>query len=172
MFDTIVLATDSSANAERAAVVAGQLATACGATLVIVHVTPAFTGLMEVMEDLHAGRFPQPVEEEIEALAKASAGWEKTPFSRMPAPESAVRHLAAVAMERSAVIARDNGAKKIEQMVLEGDPATAIVGEARRRKAGLIVLGSRGLSDLKGLVMGSVSHKVLQLSDCPCVTVK
>ena len=36
----------------------------------------------------------------------------------------------------------------------------------------LIVVGTRGLSDLKGLLMGSVSHKLGQLSKVTCITVK
>ena len=36
----------------------------------------------------------------------------------------------------------------------------------------LIVMGRRGLGDLGGLLMGSVSHKVCHLADCACLTVK
>jgi nucleotide-binding universal stress UspA family protein len=36
----------------------------------------------------------------------------------------------------------------------------------------MIFLGSRGLGDIKGLLMGSVSHKVTQLAECTCVSVK
>jgi nucleotide-binding universal stress UspA family protein len=35
----------------------------------------------------------------------------------------------------------------------------------------LIVLGSRGLSDIQGLMFGSTSHKVTHLASCSCVTV-
>jgi nucleotide-binding universal stress UspA family protein len=33
-------------------------------------------------------------------------------------------------------------------------------------------MGTRGLSDIKGLFMGSVAHKVNQMASCTVVTVK
>ena len=33
-------------------------------------------------------------------------------------------------------------------------------------------MGRRGHGDLQGLLLGSVSHKVCQLADCACLTVK
>ena len=36
----------------------------------------------------------------------------------------------------------------------------------------MIFLGSRGLDDMVGLMMGSVSHKVMHLAPCTCVAVK
>ena len=39
-------------------------------------------------------------------------------------------------------------------------------------KVDLIVMGTRGLSDIKGLLLGSVSHKLIQLAPCPTLTVK
>jgi nucleotide-binding universal stress UspA family protein len=99
-------------------------------------------------------------------------GWEQTLFAQVPAPPSAVNFLSSVIVEEAENIARKQGAGKIERVITQGDPAAEIVAEANRRKAGLIIMGSRGHSDLKNLVMGSVSHKVLQLAECPCVIVK
>ena len=36
----------------------------------------------------------------------------------------------------------------------------------------LITVGSRGLSGLKGLFLGSVSHKLIEETECPCLVVK
>jgi nucleotide-binding universal stress UspA family protein len=51
-------------------------------------------------------------------------------------------------------------------------PARAILEQARDLEATLIVLGSRGLGALGGLLLGSVAHKVLQLSACPVLVVR
>jgi nucleotide-binding universal stress UspA family protein len=54
--------------------------------------------------------------------------------------------------------------------LLEGPAADAIVGVADTRHADAIVVGSRGLGHVRA-VLGSVSHDVLHLADCPVVVV-
>lgn len=53
-----------------------------------------------------------------------------------------------------------------------GNPAEEIVAYARKNGADLIVMGTRGLSVMQEIFLGSVSHKVLQLSPCPVLLVK
>jgi nucleotide-binding universal stress UspA family protein len=55
---------------------------------------------------------------------------------------------------------------------MHGGAAREILRFARAEDAGMIVMGSRGLSDLAGLVMGSVTHKVLHLADRPVLVVR
>lgn len=50
--------------------------------------------------------------------------------------------------------------------------AAEIVAAAKSYSADLIIVGSRGLSDLSSLFLGSVSHQVLSRSDCPLLVVK
>jgi nucleotide-binding universal stress UspA family protein len=47
-----------------------------------------------------------------------------------------------------------------------------ILEMARELDAGLIVMGSRRLSDWEGLYLASVSHRVLHLADCPVFVVR
>lgn len=54
----------------------------------------------------------------------------------------------------------------------EGRAAQAILEAAEIEGADAIVMGSRGLSDLAGLLLGSVTHKVIQLSHCPVVVAR
>jgi nucleotide-binding universal stress UspA family protein len=53
-----------------------------------------------------------------------------------------------------------------------GGPARAILEHARDVDATMIVLGSRGLSALGGLLLGSVAHKIIQLASCPVLVVR
>ena len=53
-----------------------------------------------------------------------------------------------------------------------GNPARDIVDYARAEGINHIVIGSRGMGSLKGIVLGSVSSKVVQLAGCPVTIVK
>ena len=56
--------------------------------------------------------------------------------------------------------------RTVEVRVLEGRPATEIVAEAERLSADLIVMGARGLSTVRRLLVGSVSSEVVDHAHC------
>ena len=51
-------------------------------------------------------------------------------------------------------------------------PIEAIIAAARRRRAGVIVIGSRGLGFARRLMLGSVSRGVVRRAGCPVLVVK
>ena len=53
-----------------------------------------------------------------------------------------------------------------------GLAAREIVDDAIEVNADVIVMGSRGRSDLAGLLLGSTAHKVIHLSDRPVLVVR
>jgi len=61
---------------------------------------------------------------------------------------------------------------KAQIAYLQGDPAVQIVHLAEKENYQLIVIGSRGLGNIKEMMLGSVSHKVSQMSHCPVLIVK
>ena len=58
------------------------------------------------------------------------------------------------------------------ERALAGHVAQAIIDAAAADGAELIVMGSRGLSDLRGLLLGSVTHNVIQLADRPVLVAR
>jgi nucleotide-binding universal stress UspA family protein len=54
----------------------------------------------------------------------------------------------------------------------EGDPAHEIVALARERGAGLIIVGSRGQTGLRRLILGSVARNVLLHAPCSVLVVR
>jgi nucleotide-binding universal stress UspA family protein len=61
---------------------------------------------------------------------------------------------------------------KVQPLLLKGNPAEQILKLATKQQADLLVLGSRGVSGLKAILLGSVSHKVVQHASCSVMVVK
>ncbi len=172
MFNTIVAATDGSAHADKAVGLASDLAKKNDAKLVLIHVLLSgdrAERLKEWAEVEHIGGAARS------GLATALA---EVPLAKAPTvgdPYPSAQVLQAIGdqlMQSSKRIAAERGVKEIKGVVTDGDPAKAILDCAKTEGADLIVVGSRGLNDLKGLLLGSVSHKVAHLADCTCITVR
>ncbi len=174
MFKTILAPIDGSDHATKAAGLAAELAKTYGAKLILLHVTLQ-------------GEAPAQLRRlaEVEHLVEA-APREQLPVANLPAGlGSALRSLEEnqqsqaiyQALGRQILDIAERAAKagdvaEIETRMVSGDPTDQIIKAAEGLAADLIVMGSRGLGDLKGLLLGSVSHKVASLAPCTCVTVK
>jgi nucleotide-binding universal stress UspA family protein len=83
------------------------------------------------------------------------------------APNDEALGLIAAASERAR---KGTPAVSLSSEVLHEDAASALVSKGRNAFA--LVLGSRGLGDLAGLLLGSVSLAVAARADCPVVVVR
>lgn len=148
MLKNIVVPIDGSECADKAIELAADISAKYKAKLVLVHAIPT----TEVPEELK--HFA-----EVEHLA-GPPGYIRYKY----VAEGIMREA-----ERKAAIC---GAQDVDTVFADGDAAAAIIEQAKKCKADMIVMGSRGLSSLKGLLMGSVSRKVSELARCTCVTVR
>jgi nucleotide-binding universal stress UspA family protein len=144
MFDRILLPTDGSDVAFKAAERAVALAKLAGAPLHVVFVLEPYpyTGIG----------------------ATNSAGVQEY--------LAAAQRQAAEALAGIRVLAQVPGVSLSAETVEGSSPAEQIVEAARRCGADLIVMGSHGRTGLARVVLGSVAGKVLMLSPVPVMVVK
>jgi universal stress protein A len=81
-------------------------------------------------------------------------------------------------MRESAARRVDEEVKKVQNqgveasgMITEGVPTQAIVDAAEQIGANLIVMGTRGLTGLKHVVLGSVAERTIRHAPCPVLTI-
>ena len=99
---------------------------------------------------------------EFEVLPRGGPAPTETGSEAHQAVDAAVAELTAAGIKASGEIVDS----------LFGRTARVIVDEADRHDAGVIMMGSRGRTDLAGLVLGSTAHKVIHLSDRPVLVVR
>lgn len=142
--ETIVVATDFSEAANHAVAVAVEYAKHFESELILVH---AYRVDIPVASPLTGGGYilPDGFYEQLSSQAKTHV--------EQAASEIAADDVAAVG------IAVDQPA------------ASAIIETAEERKADLIVMGTRGLTGIKHVALGSVADRVVRMAPCPVLTV-
>ena len=139
----IIVGTDGSEGAERAVSVAAGLVKAIDGTLLLVNVSQS--GLsqeqLRTIDWLHITEGDALEGISDRILAKADA------------------------------LARARGAVKVETISSAGDPAEALIKIVKDEHADALVVGRRGLGQLKGLLLGSVSQKLASLAPCVAIIV-
>jgi nucleotide-binding universal stress UspA family protein len=91
-----------------------------------------------------------------------------------PATDLEIPHDAANLVEKTVARLKEENVNSQGKIVTapSGRVVPEILGVAETFGADLIVVGSRGLSDFSGLLVGSVSHKLMQHASCPVLVVR
>ncbi len=176
MIKTILVATDGSGHAKKAIDLAADIAGKYGARMVILHVLLRHTSEFDVETLCKENAMPAALQQKFDELRKAflemvSASYEAGPMS-ISIPDDVLNDVGNLILDNARQRAESKGVKDISAHIADGPPADTIIAAAEKENADMIVLGSRGLGNIAGLLMGSVSHKVSHLSDRTCVTVK
>lgn len=150
MIKTILAPSDGSDHAKKAVALAAGLAQKYDARLILLNVMRGFGS-----EDIPEGLRKYAQAEHIEGTQR-----------------DILESIGNQIVHEAESIAQEHEALQITTQVEVGDPVATILSVAKNQDVDLIVMGSRGLGTLKGLLLGSVSHKVGQLCECTCMTVK
>jgi nucleotide-binding universal stress UspA family protein len=74
-------------------------------------------------------------------------------------------------LERCKDMANKSGIN-IHTVLIEGDPASKIIRYSEMEKFEIIIIGSRGMGQLKEMILGSVSNKVLHHAKCSVMVIR
>lgn len=171
MFKTIVVPFDGSNPSENALQYAAELAREYGAKLILVHVLLRGTSV-PVMQELAEGKgFLGEVADDlvdVETIPIATVAGVAAPMEVIS--DETLEKFGNLLLDRAQAEAK--AAKDVRKRILDGDPAKAILDCVQEEHGDLLVIGSHGVGDLKSLLLGSVSHKLIEGSKCPCLVVK
>ncbi len=170
MFETILVPTDSSEYAIKAVALASDIAEKYEAHMILLHVLPRGPmpeALRRMAQTEHISSHGSGESAPLSPEGKFPAS---TIFGHEDDTREVRRFIAEDIMAHAKRTAKERGVENASDVIEDGDPTEQILRHVTD-SANLIVMGSRGLSDLKSLLMGSVSHKVSQLSPCTRVAV-
>lgn len=174
MFRTIVAATDGSDHARNALTAAADIAAKYGARLVIVHALLRGAPIDELNTIGDRVGFPDKLRDTLRDLVEApvAATAMGGGYPVIIVPDDVLKDVGDQVLDDARKTTAKGGMTSVETVISYGDAADAILAHAKKEGADLIVLGTRGLSGLKELFLGSVSHKVNQQAACACMTTK
>lgn len=145
MYKKILITTDGSARSELAVDEGVQLGQDLGAEMVVFHVIPD----IPVFVTPYADRSGDSLKTIIEELEKNGQDILDKVKAKFPEPQY-----------------------NIKTKLTRGNPAYEICSEARDGRYDLVVLASRGLGEIKGYIMGSVSNRVVRHAGCSVLVIK
>ena len=174
MFKSIVVAFDGSVHASKALEIGARLAAQDQVPLGIIYVIDP--GHLKIPAEM---RKMGEVEQVVEPMQRMMIDFQAAPVNLLDRmhktsadSEKIMGQYADFLVGQARRSALDCGVQEVDTRAVPGSPAEEVVDFAGDRKADLIICGSRGFGRLKSLLLGSTSHKIAQLAECSCLTVK
>jgi len=168
---TIVAATDGSAHATKAIDLASDIAAKYDAKLILLHALHSDASAAELCAAVDMDRLSESAREELEAARHVVASGLGGEFIAPAISDGALKEIGDHILERGGQVAKAKDVQNLELRLVDDTPARAIIATARSEAANLIALGSRGLGEVEGLLVGSVSYKVNHAAPCNCMVV-
>ena len=176
MFNSILVPIDGSYHADKAAGIAGDLASKYGADVVVLHVidpsklTEEQERMAEIEHVVDQGRGEYPWVANVPAELGAMLKPDETSAQR----EKMLEYLSEKIVRASVGRLKEQGVDhdRIRVVFKNGSPVKRILESLEEEQVDMVVMGSRGLSNLQGALDGSVSHRVAHHAKCTVVTVK
>jgi nucleotide-binding universal stress UspA family protein len=178
MVKKILIAIDGSDHAGKAVAFGADIAAKYGAELLLVHVLlrqelPRDLQRIAEAEHLVPGDGRAMPAAAAAGLPVADLGsYLNLADGHVAMTRDVLHELGEKILDNAETVAREHGAGKIVKRIEDGKPIDRILQLARSEKVDLVVTGARGLSDVKALILGSVSHKLAQMSPVTCITVR
>jgi nucleotide-binding universal stress UspA family protein len=175
MFNKILCSTDGSDHSNKALDIAIDLAKKYDAGLVILHV-PHRSGNIDALQRFaEVEGLAQHVNKEIQRLQSRDDRIDLAMGSVFQDSGVSPRLLVEVGqhiIDGAKGHAEQKGLDNVNARLESGDPADSILRCIDEENIDCVVLGSRGLGNIKSLFLGSVSHKVANHAPCTCIAVK
>jgi len=175
MFNQILCPTDGSDHAYKALDLAIDMAKKYDARLVILHVPHRSENIDALRRFAEIEGLAPLVNTEIDRLRSMDYRISVATDSAFQDSAVAPRLLMQIGhhiIDGAKGRAERKGLENIDARIEVGDPADRILKCIDADKIDCVIMGSRGLNDLKSLFLGSVSHKVANRAPCTCITVK
>lgn len=175
--EKVLVAVDGSDHAQKAVALAADIAAKHGADLLLVHVLlrqELPRDLQRIAEAEHLTEKDSPRGRPAAAVGLPIAdlgSYVSLADGNAAMTDDVLRLVGSKVLDGAERLAIDHGAAKITRHIEDGKPVEVILAVAKSENADLIVTGARGLSTVKALVFGSISHKLAQSSPVTCITV-
>ena len=171
MFKKILCPMDGSDHSRKALQLAVDLAKASNAKLVLLHALLTQANSAELQRFAEVEGLTKSVQPEINRLL-ALEGRLEYGYEEPPAQSRALVEVGQHILDGAKLDAEESGVKHVSSILVSGDAASKILQCIEEEGIDCVVMGARGLSDIKSMVLGSVSHKISNQAPGVCVTVK